>query len=1101
MYKEEKRQYVSKNLLKSIFYLVEVFSDNSAKTLNFCTNTFEILLKKIGEVVQILKKYLDVFGKICPSFRHNSGFCCFSGFLVTKTGFLIKEKQGTVKKLSLYLCRKLGMKKIMKKRTKGILKIAGISFGSLIVLILIAITVAINFVFTPSRLTPVVLKTANQALNAKLEMKSVELTFFSTFPRFGLKLVDGSLVSKVFSDTAWQKTDSLLSFGKCVVVVNPIDYLINKKITLNYLGLEDASVYAYKSREGIANWDIVASDTTAVADTASSGKTDLSGGIDIRRVSLKRANVIFDDRDTRVYARLTNAALNLTASLQKEHSKLAMRFSNDNVLFWQDGQLLVNKVATDLKTSLDLDRSTRTLTLNDANISLNGTTFDVKGTLKRDTVRRALNVDIAYALHAPSLETVFNMIPESVLKRESMEARGSVKMEGDVKGWYGKQQMPAVTLKVQIDKASAKYDKLPYGIDNFTADFYAFVDLMRKQPSYADLKIFHFQGAHTDILADAKIMNLLEDPDITFNTKSKVDLTALAQAFPLQEGVTIGGDLEADLRLKCRLSSIKKQDLGRIRLGGKLKMTNLQLRDVNKGFEFASDASLNFIGNDNLAARAEINKLVLQSKLANSNVEKLTMSVKSTNPQDTTRITDVECKFTLNRLKGNMGDSLALFCQKADATVRLQPGKKNPSMPQVSLSLSADTMFCRAWKTKMGVDRAGFAVTAEKLHDSLWIPKGIIGFRRMRMSTPEFALPIRMKKTSVTVGNRMITLKNATCRVGHSDLTATGAIYDLYGTMKHHRPLRGKLEVSSRNLDCNQLINSLSFPEDTLQAEVDTTASSLELFVIPKSLDFELQTNLKRVKYDKMIFEDVRGAVDIRNQAVHLKGLSMKGMDAQMNATLVYRAQEKKQGYAGFDFRLHKINIAKLVEFAPSLDTIVPMLRSFQGVVDFEAAAEAVLDSNLNIKIPSLRSAVHIKGDSLVLMDGETFAEISKMLMFKNKERNMFDSISVNMTIKDGNVTVYPFIVQIDRYKAAVGGTQGLDMNFDYHISILKSPLPFKMGVNITGNLDKMKFKLGKAKYKDAVTSVEIRKVDSTRINMGRQIVNDFRQVMKRKPE
>ena len=60
-----------------------------------------------------------------------------------------------------------------------------------------------------------------------------------------------------------------------------------------------------------------------------------------------------------------------------------------------------------------------------------------------------------------------------------------------------------------------------------------------------------------------------------------------------------------------------------------------------------------------------------------------------------------------------MGDSLALFCQKADATVRLQPGKKNPSMPQVSLSLSADTMFCRAWKTKMGVDRAGFAVTAE----------------------------------------------------------------------------------------------------------------------------------------------------------------------------------------------------------------------------------------------------------------------------------------------------------------------------------------------------------------------------------------------------
>ena len=141
---------------------------------------------------------------------------------------------------------------------------------------------------------------------------------------------------------------------------------------------------------------------------------------------------------------------------------------------------------------------------------------------------------------------------------------------------------------------------------------------------------------------------------------------------------------------------------------------------------------------------------------------------------------------------------------------------------------------------------------------------------------------------------------------------------------------------------------------------------------------------------------------------------------------------------------------------------------------------------------------MHIKGDSLVLMDGETFAEISKMLLFKNKKRNVFDSISVNLIVENGNVTVYPFLVQIDRYKAAVGGTQGLDMNFNYHISILKSPIPFKLGLNISGNLDKMKFRLGKAKYKDDVTPVEIRRVDSTRINMGRNIVDDFEKVMRR---
>ena len=214
---------------------------------------------------------------------------------------------------------------------------------------------------------------------------------------------------------------------------------------------------------------------------------------------------------------------------------------------------------------------------------------------------------------------------------------------------------------------------------------------------------------------------------------------------------------------------------------------------------------------------------------------------------------------------------------------------------------------------------------------------------------------------------------------------------------------------------------------------------------------------------------------------------------------MIYQARNYRDGYAGFDFKLNKINIGKLVDFIPSLDSIVPMLRSFQGTVDFNVSAESRLDSCLRLKLPTLRSAIHVEGDSLVLLDGETFAEISKKFLFKNKERNLIDSIAVNISVADGNVTVYPFVIEMDRYRAAVGGTQDMDMNFDYHISILKSPIPFKLGLNISGNLDKMKFGMGKAKYKDAVTPVEIHKVDSTIVNMGEQIVRDFRRVMRRR--
>lgn len=102
------------------------------------------------------------------------------------------------------------------------------------------------------------------------------------------------------------------------------------------------------------------------------------------------------------------------------------------------------------------------------------------------------------------------------------------------------------TLDAEIKDASARYAGMPYGVDALDARLVGQVDPMRREPSFCNLEIFRFRGAHTDILADAEVKNLLDDPLVSFHTKSAVDLTALAQTFPLQEGVALSGKLEAN---------------------------------------------------------------------------------------------------------------------------------------------------------------------------------------------------------------------------------------------------------------------------------------------------------------------------------------------------------------------------------------------------------------------------------------------------------------------------------------------------------------------------------------------------------------------------
>ena len=982
----------------------------------------------------------------------------------------------------------------MNRQVKKTLKISGITLGTVLLVLLVAIAFVINFIVTPKKLTPVVLDAANQTLNAHLDMESVELTFFSTFPQFGLKVKNGSLVSKALNDSSWCKTDSLLSFKECVLTVNPIAYLTENRIVVHNLSLEEVAVYAYRNKAGKANWEVTrASADTIPADTAS---TDFNSEIDIRNIELKHANLVFDDRNTDIYSRIDDANLKLRLSLTKGISTLGLKFDNKNILFWQQGELLVNKIATSLRTDIMVDRQTAVWKLKDTELDVNGIRLDVNGAFRRDTVAKTIGMDLEYGLHAPSMETVLRMIPKSYVKDTKVSAKGEVTVSGRVRGVYGDKKLPAVSLKIGIKEASAQYKGLPYGIDEVTADFDAYVDLMRHQPSYLNLKIFHFKGAHTEVLADAKVDDLLDDPLITFHTKSTVDLDALAKTFPLQESVTITGKLDADMGMKCRLSTLKKQDIGRMKLGGKLELKDFELKDTAKDFDFLGNATFRFRDNETLQAQMDVRKLVLRSRFLSSDIERLVANVSSTNPQDTNRIVSLQCDMEVSKLRASMGDSIKLYSARAKAQAALGPQEMDVTKPAIDFSLRADSLFFSAAGTRMAMNVAGIKMKADKLNDSLWMPKGIVGFNRLRFRTPQFGLPIRMSKTAVTVDGPKITLKNASVRIGRSNMTATGDMMGVYRAMTKGEKLTAHLSLTSDLIDCNQLINSLSFPEDTTEVLTDSVPSEMKLFVIPRNIDFELQTDLKKVIFEKMLFENVHGAVDIKNQAIHLEDLSMRALDADMKAVMVYKAGSPRGGYAGFDFKIRNINIAKLVDFVPALDTIVPMLRSFKGRVMFDVAADARLDSAMNIRIPTLRSAIHIKGDSLVLMDGETFAEISKMLMFKNKKENVFDSISVNVTVHDGNVTVYPFLVEIDRYKAAVGGEQGLDMNFNYHISILKSPLPFKAGVNISGNLDKMKFRIGKAKYKDAVTPAAVHRVDSTRMNMGNEIVNRFRRVV-----
>ena len=84
----------------------------------------------------------------------------------------------------------------------------------------------------------------------------------------------------------------------------------------------------------------------------------------------------------------------------------------------------------------------------------------------------------------------------------------------------------------------------------------------------------------------------------------------------------------------------------------------------------------------------------------------------------------------------------------------------------------------------------------------------------------------------------------------------------------------------------------------------------------------------------------------------------------------------------------------------------------------------------------------------------------------------------------------------------SVGGTHNIDLTFNYHLSVLKSPVPFKLGIDITGNLDNFKYKITKCKYKDIFKPTKQAELDSTRKNIRKDIRDAVRkQIEEAAPE
>lgn len=1078
---------------------------------------------------------------------------------------------------------------------KRLLKIAGWTLLAILLLIAATLTVAVSYL-TPSRLTPLVERVANDYLRADVSIKRMEISFWSTFPKFVLEIDTLEVRTRAFESSpdslrrslpAW--SDSLLSIRHLDGAVN-IPRLLTGYIHLYDINIDHPEVNLVQASPSVWSLDIFPSSDDDGEEHAPTPIPGISlstfmikDGMPVRYLSIPDS---------------IDASVNLSAATLSGTAAPLYKLDIRGLASASIPDLTVDSLSLGLGGDIRWNPSEPlAIALHNLVIAAGSVSLTVNSEMNLADGLRLNTFDAT--LPSTPLDDILHLIPGELRgDLDNLHPDFSIKADMALTHPFsvGTDSIPSFRFSAHIPQGSAIYDG--FSLDKIQLDISGDIDGRDLDRSTIELKKLTAMAHGMGFALSCSARNIISDPAVKGRFEGGLNISRLPRRLLSGLPGTIKGILLANCDFDLRRSYLDKENFHRMRIKGEATLKDLDIDVPEMPMQLSSRLMKLNLGTQTSIMAHDVN--VDSMLTASLTVDTISFTIpgielhggglkagigcrNTSSSSDTTLINPIGGRIIAERLIFRSSeDSMRVRLRKATVGASLTRHKGDAKKPRLHLDISTERAIYGDRLNRAALTNAFTSVTInpstprisrrmqarmDSLHalyptlpdnslrmmarqrrrthvadssltagaDSVfdlevdnsmkkllhqWNAHGVLRADRMRLFTPLFPLRNRVTGLDVRFNSDSIIITDTRFRVGHSDFLLQGTISNITRALTSasaKRPLLVNLNLRSDTIDINEIAaavfagaafaendnglitvapaasNSDILDNDTEMPAV-ATDTAMTVLVIPSNVEASVNVSADNIIYSNLVFHDFKGAINSYRGALNLSELSARSDVGSMGLNALYTAPTKHDASFAFGLNVNNFNIGEFLKLVPAVDSLMPLMQDIRGIISADLAATTRVDSAMNIDIPSLKAAMKISGDSLQIVDKETFRKIGKWLLFKHKERNIIDSMTVEMIIDNSQLRMFPFMFNLDRYKLGVMGSNDLALNFDYHVAVLKSPIPFKFGINISGNIDDMKIRLGRARFNEKNMSRTISIADTTRINLVREIRNVFRR-------
>lgn len=1008
-----------------------------------------------------------------------------------------------------------------------------ISLASILLLVIIAISIALWFVFTPEKLSPLVNRQAERFFNCEVNFGDIEVTFFSSFPNLELKVHEFSLVNPMEGAAS----DTLVSVKKLTGIVDINAYRKKNEIVLSGISLHDGYVNAYVDNQGKPNFDVLVLGEPDPDEPETETSIEF---IDLGNVLLRNINLSYVDDTLKIQSGLRNLDAKISGIIQGNHIQTTIDLQKSLVSFSLNGEKYLDNAAVSLMLPLEITQSSLNVALHKATASVNGLEIMMDGSLYLDSIGD-MYPDMHYQLENWAIKDLIAMVPPAFHHHlEGIQVDGLLSSKGHITGIFNDSLMPLMDVHVQLKNGKLQYAALPMPLHDIFGDVNIYTDLADNNISYVQINDFKAKTPSSAFETKGKVTRLFSDMHCNLHSFANLNLQEFNQFIPDTLNMVANGRISGRVHSVFTMSQIENMQIERMRIGGNLLARNLDVvydslwvKADRTQLEFQlpnpkpSSPATAFISasvKTDLFEAGQINGFLADMR----NIE---LAMETSDVRDTTRLPDLVASFKMASLMADM-DTMQLSIENPEGTLQLSPvkGADRAFDPHIKLAYRSNGIDARMHNESLLVEKISLDADIES-HQSKedlfekWLVKGLMDLENGLITLSQLTYPLQIPSIKLDFDPQNFNIHQSRMIIDNSDFNLSGELTNILSYFRGDSILRGDFHFVSDVTDVLQLMNLTSGlghegdeiarestdetetahthdqayddpGPDTLQmAQTDPEipretkpAHSEEPYMVPLGIDINLATDIKHATLGVDTASHITGHLRVSDGILLLDEMRFTTPASRMQLTAMYRSPRKNHLFLGLDYHMLDIEIERLLQMIPDLDTIMPMLSSFRGTGEFHIAVETYLDSTYAVKKSTLRGASSIRGNDLVLMDGETFTEIANTLRFTKDAENKVDSFSAEFTIFREEIDIYPFLITMDRYQAVIGGRHNFDMSFDYHIAIVQSPLPFRLGVDVSGNIDNMRFRPARPRYPELYRPTSRRAVQGRQLELRRMI-------------